>query len=1368
MTSGKQGNGMAVSEDWHLVISLVKDLLQLEQQANREAWSIQQTIAAQKNIIHKTIDELFPGQATLWFVEEEINRSVGRSLRPAENVLIKDQSDLSLSPLIQASLVEKKTLYGLPGLSKDDWVISSHPPRKGCFSIAVPLLTQKTGDRKDTVIGVCKISREDFSELLPVKIEILQAIIAQASQALQNSFRITNERWRQEQIFLVNQVSAKLADIRDLDELCKRVTQLIQKTFEYYYVAILTVETGQDNLRFRSSIKSTMEGEANSIANQSSPAFLISIGEGIVGTVAKTGIEILANDVRQEKRFRHEEILRETQSEVALPLIVKDRILGVLDVQSDRLDAFDDTDMLVLQTLAGNIAVAIEGIQLFIAEKQKANQLSAIHDVSNKIASILDLEELLDEVVGLIQLRFGYPHVHIFSVHSGRRKIFFEAGTETASQNLRGRHFACDLDDEMGIIPWVARHMLTKLVGDVLQEPLYTPKIMGHEGIQSELTVPLVFGGEVLGILDVQSEQKEAFGEQDRFLLEALADNIAVAMRNAYLYRSESWRRQVSDSLREVAGLLPGDVDLEKLLDIILLELERNLPLDLAAIWLVNENELPGENDLEGLYLAAFRGACTQELDLDIGFSPQEILVYNPTETSKLADQDANEWLRNALVSDKPVIRSSTSPFDPLGAALDFEHSYSAIAAPLHAGDQPLGVLMLAHHTSGRYGSESRTMTAAFASYAAVAIKNMRLYEAIHEQAWVSTVLLQVAEATQSQTNLNELLSTVIRITPMLVGVRSCLLYLFDDDEMFVPAVASGLESEQQAEFERWRFAPGDVHAFDQLLVERHTIIIGNDLGNQRLFSIFDPDALSEDDVDIGLMVLVPLLTRDQVLGAFLVDYSEEILIGVGRKPIEELFDEQLAIIQGIAQQTAVAVDNIRLLKSQKEEAYTSVALLQVAQAVVSSNDLDEALSAIVRVTPILVGVKRTAVFLWNKSRTSFILSQSYGLQRELEAFEFPLGEFPLLDAVKLEDRLLLCPLSVEGANSEDTLNYWSTLSVPDSDDIENLLENNPYLLLALPLSVKGNVLGVFLVEEPEPVPIVNNAGGNANRRLRDKRLEIVTGISQQAALAIQNDHYQSEMLERERLEREMQLARQIQTTFLPHETTQISGWDFQATWEPAREVGGDFYDFFELPGNRLGFVIADVADKGLPAAMYMTLARTLVRASVSQVISPGKVLDRVNDYLVLDAPQGMFVTLVYVVLSLETGDLVVANAGHNPPFILRPSLDRIDRLKRGGMALGVMRGDRIQEQRTLLKSGEFLILYTDGVTEAFSPDGDMYTEGRLHQTILEFNKQTIVDGNQKGNLAGDILSGIKDSVKRFTGNQPLSDDLTLLVIKRL
>ncbi len=258
------------------------------------------------------------------------------------------------------------------------------------------------------------------------------------------------------------------------------------------------------------------------------------------------------------------------------------------------------------------------------------------------------------------------------------------------------------------------------------------------------------------------------------------------------------------------------------------------------------------------------------------------------------------------------------------------------------------------------------------------------------------------------------------------------------------------------------------------------------------------------------------------------------------------------------------------------------------------------------------------------------------------------------------------------------SLTSWVRLGAPERDEVDRNLLEEEFLLIAFPLSVKGKVLGVFLAEEPNPIPGEAITSGNANRRLRPKRMEIVTGISQQAALAIQNDTLQKEIVEHERLEREMQLAREIQVAFLPQQIPEIPGWDLQVHWSPAREVGGDFYDFFELPGDRLGLVIADVADKGVPAALFMTLVRTLVRATVQVLDSPAEVVERVNDLLVPDALGGMFVTLVYAVLDLKSGELLIANAGHNPPLTLHSPF-RFTRAEPGGMALGVEPGIKVQ-----------------------------------------------------------------------------------------
>ena len=159
----------------------------------------------------------------------------------------------------------------------------------------------------------------------------------------------------------------------------------------------------------------------------------------------------------------------------------------------------------------------------------------------------------------------------------------------------------------------------------------------------------------------------------------------------------------------------------------------------------------------------------------------------------------------------------------------------------------------------------------------------------------------------------------------------------------------------------------------------------------------------------------------------------------------------------------------------------------------------------------------------------------------------------------------------------------------------------------------------------------------------------------------------------RERLEHEVALARQIQKAFLPERLPEFKGWDLAATWLTARQVGGDFYDIIELPGRRLGLLIADVSDKGMPAALFMALTRTLVRAVVNETASPAEVLQRVNALIVPDNRQSMFVTAVYGVLALGSGKFTYANAGHNPPVWINRVVGTLETLPRTGAALGII-----------------------------------------------------------------------------------------------
>jgi predicted ester cyclase len=192
---------------------------------------------------------------------------------------------------------------------------------------------------------------------------------------------------------------------------------------------------------------------------------------------------------------------------------------------------------------------------------------------------------------------------------------------------------------------------------------------------------------------------------------------------------------------------------------------------------------------------------------------------------------------------------------------------------------------------------------------------------------------------------------------------------------------------------------------------------------------------------------------------------------------------------------------------------------------------------------------------------------------------------------------------------------------------------------------------------------------------------------------------------ERERVEQELRVARAIQQASLPKEVPQLEGWQISPFYQPAREVGGDFYDFLELDDGRLGLVVGDATGKGVPAALVMASARSMLRAVTQGSESPGKVLTRINDPLVSDIPPNMFVTCFYCILDPKSGHLVYANAGHDLPYVHRVG-DDSEELRARGMPLGLMPGMSYEQKEIVLEPGDIALLYSDGLVEAHDPKG--------------------------------------------------------------
>ena len=244
------------------------------------------------------------------------------------------------------------------------------------------------------------------------------------------------------------------------------------------------------------------------------------------------------------------------------------------------------------------------------------------------------------------------------------------------------------------------------------------------------------------------------------------------------------------------------------------------------------------------------------------------------------------------------------------------------------------------------------------------------------------------------------------------------------------------------------------------------------------------------------------------------------------------------------------------------------------------------------------------------------------------------------------------------------------------------------------------------------------------------------------------------EAAERERLEQEMRVATLIQQQFLPRELPKLPQWQIAAYYGPARAVGGDFYDFIEMPDGRIGIAVGDVTDKGVPAALVMARTHSVLRAEASRSDSPGVILARANELLVPEMPARMFVTCLFAILEPETGRIVMANAGHNLPYIRTD--DGVIELRATGMPLGLLPGIRYEETEGVIAPGSNVLLYSDGLVEAHDPNQEMYGFPRLREEMA-------VD-----DAGSELLDRLLDTLHRFTGpDWEQEDDITLVTLRR-
>jgi sigma-B regulation protein RsbU (phosphoserine phosphatase) len=466
-------------------------------------------------------------------------------------------------------------------------------------------------------------------------------------------------------------------------------------------------------------------------------------------------------------------------------------------------------------------------------------------------------------------------------------------------------------------------------------------------------------------------------------------------------------------------------------------------------------------------------------------------------------------------------------------------------------------------------------------------------------------------------------------------------------------------------------------------------------------------------------VLCVPMQLKDRNIGVIYVDHP--LQTGV--------FSEQDAeLLTALGRHAAIAIENARLFRAMDQQLASLQLLHEISVDLTSTLDLDAVLIATLERVQHAFAAETASILIVEGDELVFKVALGAKAD-EVKPFRVPLGH-GIAGWVAQNRR---------GTFTNDARHDERFYAAVDKGT--GFVTN---MLMAAPLALKDHVIGV--------VEVSNKPGG-----FTDADLDLLSTISASAAIAIENARLYQIAVEQGRIERELQMAREVQANFIPRDTPHIPGWEFSADWQSAFEVSGDFYDFIYGEQPQLGIAIGDVADKGMAAALFMTLTRTVVRTSVLHGRDAADAISAANRVICADAAAGMFVTLCYAQLHCGTGEVQLVNAGHPAPLVYRADCDQLSELTPHGLPLGISDTARFPDERLALNAGDFILFYTDGLTDALNAQGEEFGKSRLLSVIHEYRHE----------VSQSMVDALRQSLLEFIGAAAPVDDMTVVIARR-
>lgn len=676
------------------------------------------------------------------------------------------------------------------------------------------------------------------------------------------------------------------------------------------------------------------------------------------------------------------------------------------------------------------------------------------------------------------------------------------------------------------------------------------------------------------------------------------------------------------------------------------------------------------------------------------------------TEKGRFDLQPGNEgiigWVRRTgrplLVRDY-IAERETLPATPSYRSPDPPRS--GLFVPLKFSDQVLGVIALQSRSPHAFTEHHQRLLRILAGNLAFALASTGFQSEIQNLSRQLILVNQITRRLLTPKPELEVYHEVARLISRALENAQVRIFERIEDQVILLASAPSHESAETTV---------DLSIVELAVHQGRTLVYG---ASDETDSDEGPHAGEKDE--IGSQLAIPFKVEDEVLGALHLHSDER----------RSFSQEAISLAEILATQLAMALLETRTFVQQQEDSWISTVLLEVAHYAAQPGDAEKAIQAVLQLTTLLAGTRWAIVLLPESPGGALRVGPVAGVRRKT---------VDLLSQGRLQPEAIgvFPPLvdSESGIPIELPTEFRSALDSTDAT--------------ALILGDRTTLLGVLLTEGQAVV---------------GRRNSLLAGIARQISLRLENARLVDEVAARKSLEREISMARDIQVSFLPKTIPDHPEWEIGVTWQVAREVGGDFYDFIPLSpgenGPRWGVVIADVADKGVPAALFMALGRTLLRSVAIARFDPAQTLQRLNELIFADTQATLFISAFYGVWEPDIGELTFANAGHNPPLLFHPE-ERARVIDQHGMVLGVKQSVAYENHRIRLQRDSLFVLYTDGVTEATNPKGELFGLHRLEGLVLglaEWRAQRVADH-------------IAKRVREFIAEPELSDDLTAIVIR--